>query len=277
MRLQLIFLLIFVGLIFSPIQGQNYNAYIGAAMHGELGQSTQKNIEKINTIGYMATRNSFSFAQGAAFAIGFQSSNDSSNLTLKMGVQHLFGNTIQAGANGDSNNRAYELWQSNQTNLQLGIGFKTKGKHSVEIIAGPVIPLFYKSSNTLNYSGTNEAFNAQYKVKFKSGLGIHLSTHYLFKVNEQVHFFAGGALQLLNRKISTKELTKISYSKGADNSNFAQTPYDKKQIFVNEVNAQTNDANINPKNFDANKPRETLTQSYSFGSLAVQFGLLYIW
>jgi|GEM_PF-5870358 len=261
----------------SVIYGQKYNAYIGLALHDELAKAAQKNTEKINTIGYMASRQSFSFAQGTAFTFGFQNQSDSSNITLKMGFQHLFGNTIQAASNIDSASSSYELWQSNQTNLQLGVGFRTKGKHSVELVAGPLIPIYYKTLNTLIYNGDNESFDANYKVRFKNGIGIHLSTNYIFKVNEKINFMIGGAFQVLNRKIDKRDLAEINYKRGQDNSNFAKTTYQRKQVFVKEIDAKTNDVNLNPKNFDANKPREILTQSYSFGSLAIQFGLLYLW
>ena len=82
--------------------------------------------------------------------------------------------------------------------------------------------------------------------------------------------------QILRRNIAKTTLVETSFTKGTNTqANYGKDEYSKTQNFILEIKPNVNDAGINPAGVNFDRPREVLTQSYSFSSIALQLGFIY--
>jgi hypothetical protein len=270
----LLFLFVIYGSYLNAQQQWQWTS--GLENHFQFNQLEVKNIEPANAFANMQ-RAPFSGTEGAGLSLGVVRKADSSNLMSSIGVQHIWSTLVTAGSTVDTSFQKSEFIQATQTNLKLGLGYANPGRYKYTIQAGPIVPLRNKSQSSIYYKGNGDEFTAYYDTKFKTSIGLWLSADYQFYINSKMQGYFGIGAQVLNRNIASRTLTGFDKSSGTTNqSDYAPGVYHQEYEFKSELSGGMNDAVTNPGGVDFNKPRELLTQSYSFSSLYLQFGIKHL-
>ncbi len=222
------------------------------------------------------SRNAFSGTEGVGVSLGYSHLSDSSSLSWTAGIQHIWGSLITTGSALENGLEQRELLQSRQSNLKLGIGYRNRGKHKYSVEAGPLIPFAHKSFTSIFVKGNGNEYIAHYSNKFFTSLGAWAAIRYDIALNKQISGFIGLGGQLLNRQISKRELSNFVQVEGTvSRQSYAPQTYHQQYTFLKTADGELNDALINSGSLNLDEPRELITQSYSFSSIFVQFGMRY--
>ena len=247
-----------------------YEWQVGIENHFQFNRSTLKNIDPASSIQNLPQQ-SFSGTEGVGFQLGFTRKVDSSRVLLHASLQHIFGNLISMGSLRDSNLQKEELLQTRQTHFKLGSGFQFK---NFKLFAGPLLPLLTKSASRFYLEDNTNKYYAVYDISFKPSIGLWFAFDYSINVQDKAVVFLGLGGQFLDRSIDKKSFKDLTILEGNQTlDNFAPNTYEKESIFLNEVNGNINNNVVNPSGVDFNRPRELQSQSYSFSSWYIQFGL----
>lgn len=248
----------------------HYDWQVGIENHFQLGKKQTKNIDPVGSTQHLPRLN-FSGTEGVGLQLGFTRSMDSSRLILHTGLQHIFGNLVSMGSLRDSNVYKEELIKTRLTHFKLGAGFKFK---QFTLLAGPLLPLATKSESRFFLEDSLNKYYAAYQLKFKPSIGLWFALDYNIRVQENANVFVGIGAQILNRTISSKTINDFETLKGTQNlTTFAPNQYQKETVFIDELSSNINNDVLNPSGVDYNKAREVQSQSYSFSSWYIKFGL----
>lgn len=259
---------------FSYSKGQeNWRWTAGLENHFQFNKTAIKNLEPSGAYANML-RNNFSGTEGAGLSLGLVRKSDSSSFISSFGIQHIWSTLVTTGSTVDANLQKSEFIQSTQTSLKLGLGYANTGRFKYSIQAGPILPLRNRSRSSIYYKDNQNEFTAFYDAAFKAGIGLWLAADYEFFINSKMQGYFGIGTQLLNRNITNRKLTSFEKKQGTVNqSDYAPEIYHQQYDFQNEVSNNMNDEITNPGGVDYTKPRELVSQTYSFSSIYLQFGI----
>jgi hypothetical protein len=269
LKLLLSSLFIYFGFLCAEAQ-IHYDWQVGIENHFQLGKRETKNIDPVGATQHLPRLN-FSGTEGVGLQIGFTRYQDSSRLLLHTGLQHIFGNLVSMGSLRDTGLFKEELLKTRLTHLKLGAGFKIK---QFTLMAGPLLPMFSKTESRFFLEDSANKYYAVYDLKFKPSIGLWMALDYNIKVQENANVFIGLGAQILNRTIDSKEIVDFKTYKGNQNIDFfAPNQYQKETVFIDELSSNINNDVSNPSGVNYNQAREALSQSYSYSSWYIKFGL----
>ena len=225
------------------------------------------------------SQRNISFGGGNEFGLLLSKGFDSSNFTVSLGFSIFSGNKnlINSYKNTDSGSHEYNVAESFQASILLGIGYsKSLGeKFEINTDVGLYIPFSsrLREEKIVEKSNYWEQSTIKYSTTYLPGFWFRGGLAY--KVNNNLSLRSNVFFTFMNLSERKSVISNYSSSNGETLNNRYPSVSDRETIYYSDISKVSNDPILFPDTFDPNKPSESIKSQLPFSRIGLSFSVVW--